>query len=666
MNEIINEISNELKIETWKVNNVIDLTNTDNTVHFIARYRKEKTGNLNENDIRDIIALNQKLISLKKAKDSAIKNIESQNKLTNELKELILAAKTLQEVEDIYAPYKRKKQTKADIAKKKGFDIIARQIKNQEQIKIPETLTKTYSKEEIIQGAIDIVAQEYVDNAKLKEFIRNQYKTSGVIESTFSKNINDKQSYKFKIYDGFSILISKLKSYQILALNRGESLDILKVKLKKNDIIFQRVLNTLISSKYNKEPLEESINSAYKKLFSSIENEIRKELTLKAQLKAIEMFQKNLKNLLLLKPHYNTSVLAIDPGFRTGCKICFIDKNNKPVEFTKIYLEQEKQAIEILDQIIKKHNPDKIVIGNGTASDETYNLIKSNFDINPIIVNESGASVYSTSKVGQEEFPNLDATDRGTISIGRRYIDCLSELVKIPVISIGVGMYQHDMNQKELEEKLTETIQDVVNLIGINVNTSSVHLLKNVSGLTKTTATKIFKNKPYKNREELKKILSDKTFEQSVGFLRIPESENKFDNTSIHPEQYQLAQKILFENIIPNNVSKETVEDIQAAYKNAGLELRQFEGNLSKSKTIKIEDLKINDMLNGIVRNVTQFGAFVDVGLKNDGLIHISQLANKFVKDPSEVVSIGQTLKCKVINIDLENKKVGLSLKDIN
>lgn len=676
------DTSKKAGISEKQVGNVLSLIDEDNTVHFIARYRKERTGNLDENDIRKISETRDKLVKIFDLKNTALKSIYEQGKLTKALKKKIVDAKTLNKVEDLYAPYKRKKKTKADIAREKGFDPVAKMILAQEDIVIPAELLEKYSEEEIITGAKDIVAQDIADDAGLKEDARIYFLKNGKISSKFkdTKKFKDKQlkeMHKFKIYEEFEIEIKKMKSYQILALNRGEKLDILKVSLEDDEEYYEQFLFEFLLQSENREILEECVKNGYKKIFDASERSVRSSLTEKASVEAIEVFQKNLKNLLMLKPHYGESVLAIDPGYRTGCKVCMLDKNGGIVEFGKIYLDKEFEAGKILKDIYDRNKPDAIVIGNGTGVDETADLIDEKIGVEATIVNESGASVYSVSKVGQEEFPKLDATDRGTISIGRRYIDSLSELVKVPVISIGVGMYQHDMSQKELEVKLSETVQDVVNFVGINVNTASAYLLNYVSGLDKRAAKKIFGKAPYKSRAELEKVLTAKQFEQAIGFLRVPESSEAFDNTGIHPEQYEVArfiveridEKDLFNRFKAElekryaGITEDVVVDIIDNWKNAGKELRQYEGSLKKKKKIKIEDLKEGDKVNGVVRNVTQFGAFVDIGLKNDGLVHISELANKFVKDPNDVVSVGQEVEVTVISIDLENGKIGLSMK---
>ncbi len=654
------EISKKLSIPDWKVKNTIELLSSDNTVHFIARYRKEQTGNLDENHIRDIIELKSSIEKLNKAKQSAIKNIDEQGKLTPGLKSQIESATTLLEVEDIYAPYKRAKKTKADIAIEKGFLPLAEQMKRHGSFSIPNSLFQ-FSKEEIESGVQDILNQEIADNVLLKKNARSYFSRNAIVESKYTK-ANHEQKDKFKIYDKFSSVISKLKSHQILALNRGEDLKILSVKLAKDESFFINSLAKFISLDYT------YLKEGCKKVFNSVENELRKELTLSAVKTAVVVFQDNLKQLLMLKPHYGLSILAIDPGFRTGCKICTIESDGTASNFSKIFLDNESKAVSTLQPLIKDRT---IVIGNGTASKECCELLAKNFENDVIVVNESGASVYSTSAVGGEEFPNLDATDRGTISIGRRYIDCLSELVKVPVISIGVGLYQHDMPKKELEEKLKVAVEDVVNLVGVNLNSASTYLLSYISGLNKTSAKKIFNNKPYKSRAQLSKVLSPKIYEQAIGFLRVPNSSESLDNTSIHPEQYAVAKEVISKKnfTVVNesfpDLTQSMFDEIMAAHNLAGKELRNLEGNKSKQKHLNIEDLKIDDIVDGIVRNVAPFGAFVDIGVKNDGLVHISQLANRFVKDPNEVVSVGQEVKVKIIGIEKESGKIQLSMKEI-
>lgn len=678
-------ISKEFSLKNWQVENTLKLIEEQNTVPFIARYRKERTGNLDENIIRKIVEFKEKEENIYKAKVSAIENIDKQGKLTDALRENIEKAQTLKEVEDLYAPFKLKKKTKAMIAREKGFEPVAIQIREQKTISIPKELLENYSEEEIVEGAKDIVSQDIADDADFRKVIRIFYNRFGEIKSTFSNKTEElpektqKQVHKFEIYYDFEQEVTKLKSYQILALNRGESLGIIKVKLINDQAALELLEEEIILTENNIEPLKTCVKEGYKKIFTSIETEIRNELTTKAHEDAIKTFQINLKKLLMTKPQYGKSVLAIDPAFRTGCKIAVLSKENKPLEFSKIYLEKENEGINVVSSLISKYSIDVIVIGNGTASNETLDFVRNNFsNIPSIVVNESGASMYSASQAANEEFPELDLTDRGTISIGRRYIDPLSELVKIPPHNIGVGMYQHDVNQKELERKLNYVVEDVVNLVGINVNTASVHILKYISGLNAKSAKKIIDNIPYSSRSGLKKVLSAKAFEQAAGFLRVPQSKEVLDNTSIHPEQYEIARFIIQNNIkdyslnekklkeIYSEINKETFDDILKAYAEMGKDPRIHEATLNIEKNLDINDLEIGQVVKGIVRNITQFGAFVDIGLKNDGLVHISQLADKFVKDPHEIVEVGQEVEAKVLKIDLEHGKVNLSMRDLD
>jgi uncharacterized protein len=680
----VSEISKVLDLSFKVVESVLSLTVEGATVPFIARYRKEMTGNLDEDVIRSILDLRSSLEALFKAKKSALNSISEQGKLTDDLAKAIKNCKNLVEVADIYEPYKRKKKTKADIAIDKGFAPYADEIMSQNDIVIPSDLLVEYTEDEVISGACDIVSQVIVDDVSYKKYVRHYFSSYGVFESDFNKQdkidaLIDKakgQVHKFEIYDGFIGEVEKIKEYQVLALNRGEDLGLLKVKLAADEDCFDGLCNEIITGTDNVEPLKSCVKVAYKKIFTSIEKEIRRELTDKSHLKAVDTFSQNLYKLLMTKPQYGKNVLAIDPAFRTGCKICILDKLGVPSNFDKVYLHQDKDMILKVKNIISKFSIDVVVIGNGTGSNETFDLLSSNFsDMGFVIVNESGASVYSASDVAKKEFPNLDLNDRGTISIGRRFIDPLSELVKVPVESIGVGMYQHDINQKLLKDKLEVTISDVVNLVGVQVNTASAFVLKFISGLTAKSAQKIVDNAPYKSRKGLKKVLSAKAYEQAVGFLRVADSREELDNTSIHPEQYEVA-KYIFDNSIHTYSEKlkevysgidiHTFNFIVEAKKLAGQDLRKFDAALKIKKTINIDDVKDDDILDGVVRNIMQFGAFVDVGLKNDGLVHISELANKFVSDPNEIVSVGQAVRVKVLSIDKAKGKIQLSMKQVD
>jgi uncharacterized protein len=680
------EISKVLGLTVNVVEGVLSLVVEGATVPFIARYRKEMTGNLDEDIIRGILDLRSSLEKVYMAKKSALNSIFEQGKLTGELTKSIINSLNLVEVADIYEPYKRKKKTKADVAIEKGFGLIADLIIVQSDIVIPEDLLVSYTRDEIISGACDIVSQVIVDCVSYKKYVRHYFSSYGVIESDFVKQdkidtLVDKvkgQVHKFEIYDGFIGDVHKLKEYQVLALNRGEDLGLIKVKLAGDDGCFDGLCNEVITESYNIEPLKSCVKSAYKKIFTSIEKEIRKELTERAHVKAIEAFQQNLYKLLMTKPQYGKNVLAVDPAFRTGCKICVLDKLGNPSNFDKVYLHSDKEMILKIKSIISKFSIDVVVIGNGTGSNETFDLLAGAFEgMAFVIVNESGASVYSASPTAKKEFPNLDLTDRGTISIGRRFIDPLSELVKVPVESIGVGMYQHDISEKLLKEKLEITIGDVVNEVGIVVNTASSFVLKFISGLTVKSAEKIADNAPYKSRKGLKKVLSTKAYEQAVGFLRVQDSKEILDNTSIHPEQYEVAKYIFENNIISFTSNENKLKEIYSGIdihtfnfiidskKLIGQDLRKFDAALKIKKTISMDDVKDDDILDGVVRNIMQFGAFVDVGLKSDGLVHISELANKFVSDPNEIVSVGQAVRVKVLSIDKATGKIQLSLKQV-
>ncbi len=672
----IKYLSKQLNLSTKQIENTLNLIKEGATTPFIARYRKEVTGNLNENEIREIQSLliyQEKLFKLKK---TAFESISEQKKLTPEIKTQIINANTHQEIEDIYTPFKRTKKTKADIAKERGFDTIAKQLLSQKTLTIPSSLLKYYQKEEIISGAQDIIAQEIADSLEFKNDLRFYYKKYGEIESKYKSNLDNltqkdqKQIYKFELYNGFLQEISKIKSYQILALNRGENLGILQVKIVNDPISLENLSEKIIKDSCCEILLHKAIKEGHSKLFKSIETELKNNLTKKAHEDSIKTFQHNLKELLLTKPNYNKTILAIDPGFRTGCKLAVLDKNGTPKYFDKIFLDKNKESLIKVQHLVSKYECDTIVIGNGTGSNETYELLSKELELPYVIVNESGASVYSASKIGAEEFPNLDATDRGTISIGRRYIDPLPELIKIPVESIGVGMYQHDINQKELSEKLNHVVEDVIHNIGININTTSKYLLEKISGLTSRSAQKIIDNKPFSSREEIKKIITPKAYEYSIGFIRVPESKEELDRTAIHPKDYKIAKRIISKNI--TNYSKELgIEEsvfnfILESYRKKDEDIRIYDATVSKEKNLNKKSFKEGDLVEGVVRNIMQFGAFVDIGLKQDGLIHISEIANSYVKEINDFLTIGQKITVKILTIDEKTSKIQLSLKQVS
>lgn len=678
-------ISWELELKNFQVDVVLSLVWEGATVPFIARYRKERTGNLDESQIRDIIELQKKIENLYNAKQTAINGITESWLMTDELMQNIINAKTLKEVEEIYKPYKSKKKTKAMIAIEKWFQVVADSIKRN-VLEIPENLLAEYSKEEIIEGSEEIIAAEISANSELRHLLIEESQKYGMIESgkkseKMLEKLNEKdkeQIPKFEIYFENSLKINYIKPYQILALNRWEKLGILSVKITKDEMIFDKTKN-----KYAKilelrgsfiEALEIAFKMGYDALFSSVENELRSDLSEIGEDDSIATFQTNLEKLLLSKPEYGKTILAVDPGYRAGCKLAVLDTLGNPVYFDKIFLHEILSARKKLQDIFSKYAIDVVVVWNGTATDETQALIAELFQKDIFVVNESGASVYSASAIAQEEFPDLDSLDRGTVSIGRRYIDPLSELVKVPVGSIGVGMYQHDVPEKKLEEKLGYVVEDCVNQVGINVNTASIYLLNHISWIDKRQAKKIYNNRPYKSRKALEKVLWEKAWQQAIWFLRVPESSEKLDNTDIHPEQYELAKYIIENNIskvdetskqLYADVNNDTITFIKTSYSEIGKEKRTVSTSTKAKKAITIEALKEWEILEWVVRNVVAFWAFVDVGLKNDGLVHISEIADTFVKNPMDFVQVGDKVKVRITSIDKEKNKLQLSMRNI-
>jgi len=690
----IQEIATSLSLRQDQVSFVLELIAEWATVPFIARYRKEKTGWLDENHIRDIIDLQTKIENLFKAKQTAINGITELWAMTDELMDNILKAKTLKEVEEIYKPYKSKKKTKAMLAIEKWFQVVADKIKQNREFSIPEELLSQYTEEEVLEWCVHIISTEISANADLRADLIDTLEQHGSIESKLKtenalSKLNEKdasQIPKFDIYKEFSGRLSYLKPYQTLALNRWEKLGILSVKIEKTERTFEWIMIHYARLLSTRTPFIEILAEAFKDwytaLFKSVENEVRGMLSELWEDDAIETFQTNLGQLLMTKPEYGHTILAIDPGFHAGCKIAVLDTWGNPIKFDKIFLRSPDQALVTLKKLLDSYPIDIIVVGNGTGVNETIELLQQITKIETFIVNESGASVYSASKIAQEEFPDLDSLDRGTVSIGRRYIDPLSELVKIPVGSIGVGMYQHDIPEKKLEEKLGFVVEDTVNEVGINVNTASSYVLSHISGINKTAAKKIYNHRPYTSREQLKKQLSDKVYEQAVWFLRVPESNEILDNTDIHPEQYGLAKYITsfspsaseISNYFKEHQSKlielypdvtsETVSFIVESLESAGAEKRI--NSTHKKATVRwTVEYKQWDIVEWVVRNVVAFGAFVDIGMKNDGLVHVSQIADRFISDPKEEVEVGQTVKVKIIGIDEKSGKVQLSMKEV-
>ena len=720
--DIVGSVAKELNFKVPQVENTIKLFDEGATVPFIARYRKEVTGNLDEEQIRDVIEKITYYRNLEKRKEEVIRLIEEQGKLTEELQKSIVNAMKLQEVEDLYLPYKKKKKTKADIAKEQGLEPLSEfalaKGTTMEQL---EKEAEKYVTEEVadvkaaIEGVHLIIAQDISENIKIREFLRDKIAKFGILTSkVIEKNKENDEKGVYRDYYEYSEQIGRSASNRILALNRGEKEKILKVDIDIDEKNEETIINFILNTFENKNLTEffrGVIKDSLDRLaYPSIKNEVRNIYTEKAEEEAINIFSENLEKLLLQPPLAKKTLMGLDPGYRTGCKMVIINKDGfyetNDVLFLVDGVHNERQLAtakkKILDYVAK-YDVDIIAIGNGTASRETEafvaDLIKEmKKKVSYLIVNEAGASIYSASKLAIEEFPDLDVTARGAISIARRIQDPMAELVKIDPKSIGVGMYQHDVNQKKLNETLEQTIEHVVNNVGVNINTASWALLSFVSGIKKNVAKNLVdyrhENGDFKDRKQLKKVkgLGDKAFEQMAGFVVVPDSENPLDNTIIHPESYHVAeiilkeagckvedlkadldavrqklQKIDLEKIIKeNDFGRETAKDVyEALLKDRRDPRDEFEKPLLRSDILNMDDLMEGMILEGTVRNVAKFGAFVDIGLKNDALIHISEIAEKFVSDPTKELSVGQIIKVKILSLDKERERVGLTRKGI-
>lgn len=704
MNEIIiSELTKELNIKTKQIEAVLNLLSEGATIPFIARYRKEATGALDENEIAKIEEKYKYYSNLMERKEAVIRLIDEKGLLTDELKNNILACTKLVDVEDIYLPFKEKKKTKASEAIKMGLEPLAKLIMSFPTTGDMDSLFSKapVSKEEAIEHTRYIISEWISDNAYYRKYVRNYIFNNGSIIAKIKKDAIDELK-KYEMYYEFTEKIKYAKSYRVLAINRGEKEKVLQVNLSYDDEFIYSYLKTKIIK--NKDSfvcpyVEEAIKDALKRLiYPSIERDIRNELTDVAEESSIEVFKINLENLLMTRPLSGYRVLGFDPAFRTGCKLASLDEKGNVLSIDVIYPHEPRNDKEgskkkILD-LINKYNLNLIAIGNGTASRESEefiaNIVKDLKDVYYCIVSEAGASVYSASKEAQSEFPDLEVQERSAVSIGRRVEDPLSELVKIDPKSIGVGEYQHDVNSKKLTEGLDFIVSKVVNNVGVNINTASDSILKHISGLTKPIINKIMKHKEksnFKSREEIKKITTDKVYEQAIGFLRINNGNNPLDNTGIHPESYHLTNNILkylnldIKNIQNkefkeklNNVNKEelinkfstneyTVNDILKELLNPGLDPREeIDPPILRSDILKLEDLNKGMELKGTVRNVASFGAFIDIGLKNDGLLHISKISKKFINHPTEVLSVGDIITCYVEDIFLDKGKVSLTL----
>lgn len=704
-NDNIHKIAQELTIKENQITKVLELTSEGNTIPFIARYRKEMTGNLDEVQIKAIIDLDKSMTALDERKATVLSKIEEQGKLTAELKKAIEAAEKLADVEEFYLPYKEKRRTKATIAREAGLFPLARLILQNKASLEKEAQAFICdgfeTADKAIAGACEILIESFSEDNRLRSWVYNEiWSYSSVVSSVKDETADDKKT--FQIYYDFSEKVSKMQGYRILALNRGEKLGILKVGFDHNTDKMIRFMASRFKNRnaYIDDVISKTIK---KKIVPAMERRIHSELTESAEDGAIELFSENLRNLLLVSPLKGKMVLGFDPAFRTGAKLAVVDQTGKLMTTQVIYpvapasqakIEQSKKD---LAELISSYGIEIIAIGNGTASRESEafvaQVLKDFPDVSYVIVNESGASVYSASELARHEFPDLTVEKRSAISIARRLQDPLAELVKIDPKSIGVGQYQHDVSQKKLAENLDFVVDTVVNQVGVNINTASPALLSHVSGLNKTISENIVKYRDehgrISSREEIKKVprLGAKAFEQAAGFLRIPGAKNILDNTGVHPESYKAVERLLKELDITDlddsakaklqavsvkdmtetiGLGQETLKDIIADLLKPGRDLRDdFEAPVLRQDVLDISDLEIGQKLEGTVRNVVDFGAFVDIGLHDDGLIHISQMSKSFVKHPSQVVSVGDVVTVWVSKIDKERGKINLSLVDL-
>ncbi len=711
--DIYNILEKEFNLKREYIDNTVKLIDEGNTIPFIARYRKEMTGEMSDVVLRQLYDRLVYLRNLESRKEDVIRIIDEQGKLTDKILKNIQKSKTLQEVEDIYAPYKQKKRTRAIIAKEKGLEPLANDIL-QKNISDIDTEASKYidlekgveTAQDAIKGALDIIAEIVSDDADIRKYIRKLSIDHGVIST---QNTTDEKSVYDMYYD-YSEQVKTMASHRVLAINRGEKENFLKVKLEiDNSQVLNYIENKYINKNNSKNEKEIiiAIEDSYKRLiFPSIEREIRAYLTENAQERAISVFGENIKNLLLQPPLKDKVVMGFDPGYVNGCKIAVVDKNGKFLDQAIVYPHKPQQKMEsakkkVID-LVKKHNIDVIAIGNGTASRESENMMSNlikeeNLNCQYVIVSEAGASIYSASELAAEEHPDINVSIRGAISIGRRLQDPLAELVKIEPQNIGVGQYQHDLNKKRLTEVLDGVVEDSVNSVGVDLNTASYSLLEHVSGITKAVAKNIVayreENGDFTSRAQLKKVkrLGPSAFVQCAGFMRIAGGKNPLDNTGVHPESYDVCKNMIemlgytMKDIENKNISdiddrvkkiglkqisqklevgEPTLKDIILEIKKPGRDPRD-EGMkpILRTDVLKIEDIQEGMILKGTVRNVVDFGAFVDIGIKNDGLVHKSQMSNKFVKDPMEIVSVGDIVDVKVIGIDLDKGRVSLSMK---
>lgn len=706
-------VAKELSINENIIKRIIEMLDDGNTVPFIARYRKEATGGLDETKIKAVQESWHYAVQLHERKEEVLRLIDEQGKLTEELAKEINAATKLQRVEDLYRPYRQKRRTRATIAKEKGLEPLATLVWEQEnddiRAEIPRYFSEEHelnSEEDVLAGVNDIIAEWISDDATFRDAIRFRTWNSGTLKTELKNaELDEKQTYK--MYYEFSQSIKSLVSHRTLAINRGEAEDVLRVVIEapEENIIqyLEKKIIKISSTSFNHLILTEAIKDSYKRLIQpAVEREIRNRLTEEAEEQAINVFSENLRNLLLQPPLKGRTILGVDPAFRTGCKLAVIDETGKVHDISVMFPTAPRNDFEgsekIVLQLLNKYNIELIAIGNGTASRETEHFVaevinKNHLDVPYIIVNEAGASVYSASDLAREEFPDLEVEERSAISIARRVQDPLAELVKIDPKSIGVGQYQHDVSQKKLSEELHFVVETAVNQVGVNVNTASSSLLQYVAGLSKTTANNIIKLRnelgKFTNRTQLKEVprLGPKTYEQSIGFLRIVDGDHPLDQTPIHPESYEVTMRLLNEINVPLEeigteetrgkldainvdemaerlaIGVPTLTDIIEALQKPGRDMRDdFPQPILKQKVLTLEDLQTGMELEGTVRNVVDFGAFVDIGVGQDGLVHISKLAKQFVKHPMDIVAVGDVVTVYVDDVDVERGRIALSM----
>lgn len=699
-------IAKSLSLSEKQVNNTIKLLDEGATIPFISRYRKEATGGLNEVQVADIKEQYEKLTETQKRKQTILSTIEEQGKLTDELKRRIEESWSLTELEDIYLPYKPKRRTRAEIAREKGLEPLAKIVMAQQENSLSRRANQflndqVANEDEALKGARDIIAEWVNENERARNTVRNIFSRESIISTSVAKG-KEEEGAKYRDYFNWSEPLKRCSSHRLLAIRRGEAEGFLKVTISPEDEHCIDRLNGIFvkgATEASKQ-VEEAVKDAYKRLLkSSIETEFANESKEKADIEAIRVFAENLRQLLLAAPLGQKRVMGIDPGYRTGCKIVCLDAQGNLLHNEAVYphppQNEKTQASRKISQLVESYNIEAIAIGNGTASRETEQFITNlRYDrkVQVFVVSENGASIYSASKVAREEFPQYDVTVRGAVSIGRRLMDPLAELIKIDPKSIGVGQYQHDVDQNMLKKTLDQTVENCVNLVGVNVNTASKHLLTYVSGLGPQLAQNIVnyraENGAFHNRRELMKVprMGEKAFEQSAGFLRIPDSDNPLDNSAVHPESYGIVEKMAktagctvqelitnkelkkqlkLEDFTNDKVGLPTLADIMEELDKPGRDPRRIIKVFEFDPTVKtINDLREGMKLPGIVTNITNFGCFVDIGIKENGLVHVSQLADRFVSDPTEVVSIHQHVQVTVLSVDLERKRVQLTMKE--